>query len=192
MSWTKRFSTPVVAWRSLLYMPAACAADVPAGPVPEASARSHCYGRPSFRRASLHCDVRPHSGIICGRERYGSDAENVLKPAARGRYDALLFCDMNQEQGAHTNALEQILAQGKPSVFLHHVIGSYPDWTDYAQLVGGHAQLWRTRGARCSQHRAFARGVDAPRDRRSPASDPSKAGATSIGTMHDEAEGADY
>lgn len=80
-------------------------------------------------------------GIAWSHARYGGDAENLLTSAATSRYDALLFYDMNQQQGPHTGAIERALAQGKPAVFLHHAIGSYPAWKEYTQLVGGHANF---------------------------------------------------
>lgn len=81
------------------------------------------------------------AGIVWAHARCGEDAEDFLRSWASSRYDALLFYDRNQQLGPHTEAIEQILAPGKPAVFLHHALGSYLEWPEYAQLVGGHANF---------------------------------------------------
>jgi type 1 glutamine amidotransferase len=78
--------------------------------------------------------------VVREHARFGGDAENLLTSPASSRYDAL-FYDMNQQRGAHSQALKQIMAQGKPVVFLHHAMGSYPEQTDYTQLLGGHVNF---------------------------------------------------
>jgi hypothetical protein len=127
--------------RVVLHLVTARAAELPTDPVPGRLRVLIVTGGHAFDEAPFFAMFDRMPGILWGHVRYGGEAEKALKPETSGRYDALLFYDMNQQQGPHTQALEQILGQGKPAVFLHHAIGSYPEWTDYAQVVGGHANF---------------------------------------------------
>lgn len=50
----------------------------------------------------------------------------------------LAVCSLWLQPG---EAIEQIPTQSKPAVFLHRALGSYVEWAEYAQLVGGHANF---------------------------------------------------
>ena len=77
--------------------------------------------------------------ILWAHVRYGQDAEKWFSKDLSGRYDALLFYDMNQKHEGHSPALKETIEQGKPAVFLHHALGSYPRWSEYGELIGGRA-----------------------------------------------------
>ncbi len=76
--------------------------------------------------------------------RFKDGAEEKLTPAARKQYDVMLFYDMHQEPKPHWDSWMQLLAEGMPSVFLHHALGSYRKMAAYQDIVGGHAQFTAT------------------------------------------------
>jgi type 1 glutamine amidotransferase len=58
------------------------------------------------------------------------------------QYDALVFYDMHQQitEDQKTSFIN-LLEQGKGVVFLHHSIGSYQEWDEYIQILGGRYDL---------------------------------------------------
>lgn len=58
-----------------------------------------------------------------------------------GRYDVILFYDM--EVGEITPEWRSLLDHGGGFVFLHHAIGSFPNSSEFATIVGGHANFAR-------------------------------------------------
>lgn len=123
-----------------LCLPGLCA-ELPAEPVPGRLRVLIVTGGHAFEEAPFFAMFDRMPEILWEHARYGADAEARLTVEESKRYDALLFYDMNQQLGEHTKAIEQILANGKPAVFLHHAIGSYLDWPEYSQLAGGHANF---------------------------------------------------
>jgi len=79
--------------------------------------------------------------ITWKHERFGSGAESSLTVENASTYDVAVFYDMHQAREPHWQSWLQVLRRGKPSVFLHHSLGSYVDWTEYQDIVGGHANF---------------------------------------------------
>ena len=125
----------------LLAALAAAAADLPPHPVPNRLRVLIVTGGHGFDQEPFFAMFDRMPEILWGHAAYGGAAEKYLEPDSRKRYDVLLFYDMNQNVGPQVELLEQTLAEGKPAVFLHHAIGSYPKWTEYRDLVGGHANF---------------------------------------------------
>jgi hypothetical protein len=148
MSWSRRFPASGFLTRRLvlalalwcLGAPAtADAEELPAEPVPGRLRVQIITGGHDFDEQAFFAMFDRMPGILWAHARYGGEAEKLLTPEAARRYDVLLFYDMNQRHGLHTEALEQLLRQGQPAVFLHHAIWAYPEWPGYARLVGGQA-----------------------------------------------------
>ncbi len=58
------------------------------------------------------------------------------------QYDALVFYDMFQQiTEEQKTSFINLLEKGKGVVFLHHSIGSYQDWDEYIQILGGRYDL---------------------------------------------------
>lgn len=75
--------------------------------------------------------------------RFGQGAEAKLKLENAGSYDVMLFYDMNQAHEPHHQNWLKVLEHGKPTVFLHHALGSYVNWDHYGDIVGGRANFGR-------------------------------------------------
>ncbi len=75
--------------------------------------------------------------------RFGQDAEAKLKPESEGSYDVAVFYDMHQTHESHYQDWLKVLEKGKPTVFLHHALGSYVNWDRYGEIVGGRANFGR-------------------------------------------------
>ncbi len=55
------------------------------------------------------------------------------------KYDALLFYDMPKEiSPAQKESFLRLVEDGMGIVFMHHSLASYPDWPEYANIMGGH------------------------------------------------------
>jgi len=90
--------------------------------------------------------------------RFGSGAEEKLNPEAGRAFDAVVFYDMYQKKERHRAGWLAMLAEGKGTVFLHHALGSYIDWEEYNQIVGGKAVF----------HKRMDGDVELPRTRFKP------------------------
>jgi len=141
MWWTRIVKAHILAGCLLLHAAVTAAAELPGDPVPGRLRVLIVTGGHAFDEAAFFAMFDRMPDILWGHVRYGGEAENALKPEAAARYDALLFYDMNQQPGPHTQSIEQVLAKGKPAIFLHHAVGSYPEWTEYSEIVGGHANF---------------------------------------------------
>lgn len=80
-------------------------------------------------------------------------AEWVLNPEAAADYDALLFFDVpgidlwggltrqqpatSMPSAAVQDGMRRLLTAGKGIVILHHAIAGWPEWTEYADWMGG-------------------------------------------------------
>jgi uncharacterized protein len=80
-------------------------------------------------------------GITWVHVRFQHDAERNLKPENSGTYDVAVFYDMNQNYEPHYQDWLKVLEKGKPTVFLHHALGSYPGWDLYGEIIGGKANF---------------------------------------------------
>jgi hypothetical protein len=123
----------------LLAAASLAAADLPPDPVPGKLRVLIVTGGHAFEEAPFFAMLDRMPEVVWRHARYGEDAEQWLSPGMSQRYDALLFYDMNQQSGPATAALKQMLEGGKPAVFLHHALGSYPRWPEYSELLGGRA-----------------------------------------------------
>lgn len=115
--------------------------ELPASAVPGKLRVLIVTGGHAFEEAPFFAMFDRMPEVLWLHVRYGQDAEQWLVPTMSSRYDALVMFDMNQKRGPHCEALAEILRNGKPTVFLHHSLGSYPEWPDYGQLLGGRANF---------------------------------------------------
>ena len=54
-------------------------------------------------------------------------------------YDALLFYDMPKEiSSEQKESFLDLVEDGMGIVFMHHSLASYPDWSEYMKIIGGH------------------------------------------------------
>jgi type 1 glutamine amidotransferase len=85
------------------------------------------------------------------------DFKVVQQPAAQawfkadkaGEYDVLVLYDMWQNISEEGKAdFVSLVKQGKPLVALHHSLGSYQKWSEYANMIGGqyHLDKWMDHG----------------------------------------------
>ncbi len=84
---------------------------------------------------------RSMSTIKFDHVKYGEGAEAKFKPAAAQNYDVFVFYDMNQNCSAFLPDLLALFDAGKPTVFLHHALGSCPDDEEYSWVRGGKARF---------------------------------------------------
>jgi type 1 glutamine amidotransferase len=69
-------------------------------------------------------------------------AHDWLKADAASQYDVLVFYDMWQDISEEAKAnLVARLKEGKGLVALHHCLGSYQQWPEYALIIGGKYHL---------------------------------------------------
>lgn len=77
------------------------------------------------------------------------NAQQWFKPDRARDYDVLVSYDMWSEisDEAKTDLL-QLVRGGKGFLALHHCLASYPEWEDYARLIGGqyHLKPWTQNG----------------------------------------------
>ncbi len=78
-------------------------------------------------------------------------AESVLTPEGTKPFDLIVFYDMPGVVFTHSDPpfavydpseafkknFMALLDEGKPMVFLHHAIGSWPTWPEFAEIIGG-------------------------------------------------------
>lgn len=91
--------------------------------------------------------------------RFKQGAEEMLTPDAARDYDAIVFYDMNQNREPHWKGWLALLEKGKGTVFLHHALGSYPDWDEYGRIVGGRANFDYKRVIEGVPHTTFKHDV---------------------------------
>jgi type 1 glutamine amidotransferase len=76
-------------------------------------------------------------------------AQAWFKPERAGEYDVLVFYDMWQNISEDAKAdLVKLIKGGKPLVALHHSLGSFQKWDEYANIIGGryHLDKWLDHG----------------------------------------------
>jgi uncharacterized protein len=76
-------------------------------------------------------------------------AQEWFRPERAGDHDVLVFYDMWQTISDQGKAdLIALLKNGKPLVALHHTLGAFQKWDEYANIIGGryHADKWTDRG----------------------------------------------
>jgi|GEM_PF-83563 len=65
-------------------------------------------------------------------------AHQWLRPERAPEYDVVVLYDMWREIAPADRArFVQVTTSGKGVVALHHALAAYPDWDDYAELLGG-------------------------------------------------------
>ncbi len=72
-----------------------------------------------------------------------------FKPDRAREYDVLVCYDMWQTISEESKAdLVALLKEGKPLVALHHALGGYQQWDEYANIIGGryHLDKWKDGG----------------------------------------------
>jgi uncharacterized protein len=77
------------------------------------------------------------------------NAHRWFKEEPARQYDVLVFYDMWQEISEEAKAdLINRLRDGKGLVALHHSLGSYQNWDEYAKIIGGRYQMkkWKENG----------------------------------------------
>jgi len=84
-------------------------------------------------------------GLSWTHVRFQQDAEPKLKPENAGTYDVAVFYDMHQNHEPHYRDWLKVLEKGKPTVFLHHALGSYVNWEMYGKIIGGRANFGKKR-----------------------------------------------
>ncbi len=91
------------------------------------------------------------------REMPGVTFTTVQHPAAQAwfnsdrarEYDVLVFYDMWQQISDEAKAdLVNLIKGGKPLLALHHCLGSFQKWDEYANIIGGryHLEKWTQQG----------------------------------------------
>lgn len=80
-------------------------------------------------------------GISWTHVEFQHGAEEMLKPENAEKYDVSVFYDMHQNYETHYRNWMEVLKKGKPTVFLHHALGSYVNWEQYGEIVGGRANF---------------------------------------------------
>jgi len=76
-------------------------------------------------------------------------AQRWFKPDRAKEYDVLVSYDMWSEITAEAKAdLLSLVQGGKGFLAMHHCLASYPEWEDYARLIGGkyHIKPWTRNG----------------------------------------------
>jgi len=75
---------------------------------------------------------------ITYREAVHPEADELLRSDRIKNYDVLVFYDMPHKIDEDTKkAFIRLLEQGKPMVFLHHSLASYPEWPEFTKIIGG-------------------------------------------------------
>ena len=100
-------------------------------------------GGHDFEEAAFFRVFDEMNGIAWTHASFGHGAEQKLELENSGAYDVAVFYDMHQDQEPHSREWLQVLEKGKPTVFLHHALGSYVKWEDYGEIVGGRANFGR-------------------------------------------------
>lgn len=73
-------------------------------------------------------------------------AQEWFRPERAGEYDVLVFYDMWQTISEESKSnLTTLLKGGKPLVALHHTLGAFQKWDEYANIIGGryHETRWK-------------------------------------------------
>ncbi len=70
------------------------------------------------------------------------DANNIYLSDTIEKFDVIIFYDLYQEiNEAQKMAFISLLKKGKGLVFLHHCLGSYQDWDEFLNILGGRYYL---------------------------------------------------
>jgi uncharacterized protein len=76
-------------------------------------------------------------------------AQAFFRPDEAKKYDLLVFYDMWQNISEEAKSdLVSMVKGGKPLVALHHTLGSFQKWDEYANIIGGryHLEPWTLNG----------------------------------------------
>lgn len=66
------------------------------------------------------------------------EANKKLAEGIAEEFDVLVFYDMWKTiSESEKQAYEKLTRKGKPMVFLHHALASYPGWDEFEELLGG-------------------------------------------------------
>ena len=100
-------------------------------------------GGHDFEEAAFFRVFDEMNGITWTHASFGHGAEQKLTLEDSGTYDVAVFYDMHQDHEPHYREWLQVLERGKPTVFLHHALGSYVKWEQYGEIIGGRANFGR-------------------------------------------------
>lgn len=65
-------------------------------------------------------------------------ANRMIAAGETGKYDVIVFYDMWPEADSAVRAgYQQLLGKGIGMIFLHHALAGYPQWVEYANIIGG-------------------------------------------------------
>lgn len=98
-------------------------------------------GGHDFEEDAFFSMLQSMKNVASKRERFSHGAERYLTPEKAAGYDVAVFYDMHQTKEPHSQSWLEVLRRGKPTVFLHHALGSYVDRKEYGAILGGHANF---------------------------------------------------
>lgn len=94
-------------------------------------------GGHDFERAPFFAMFDSFSGITWTQAEH-PNANALFAPDRRGAYDVVVLYDMPQTISDQEKAwLLETVRSGKGLVALHHTLGAYSSWPEYARLIGG-------------------------------------------------------
>lgn len=123
-------------------------------------------------------DANPEIDVVTARH---PEAERLFHPRAAATTDVFVMYDLPgvlmdrgrpprypQPRDLYVAGFHRLLEAGKPMVFLHHAIGGWPAWAEYAEIVGGRFNysscMMRGRRYPASGHRTGVRQRITPVD----------------------------
>ena len=133
------FCMAIVGWVVVGCLPAVLAADAAGGPGKIRVLLVH--GGHEFETNQFFAMFRANDDITLTVVQHPK-AQEWFKPERAAAYDVLVFYDMWQEISDEAKAgLISVLKQGKGLVALHHCLGSFQKWDEYANIIGGRYHL---------------------------------------------------
>jgi type 1 glutamine amidotransferase len=106
------------------------------------------YGGHGFETNQFFQVFRENPDITLATAEY-PQAQAMFKPSAAGGYDVLVFYDMWKDLSAEAKSdLVALIKGGKPLLALHHTLGAFQQWDEYANIIGGryHITKWGDHG----------------------------------------------
>jgi len=119
------------------------------GPAPSPTAAARAESAPEKLRALIVTgghgfDREAFFGMfdafpeVAWREAKHPQAADLFAPDQRATYDVIVLYDMAKDITDQQKAwFAETIKEGKGVVILHHALGSYQDWPEYAKIMGG-------------------------------------------------------